>query len=108
MSMTFESLSEASLNSVLEYLLESDILQDDQARGICRQILGGTAIDKLTDRQSYRFREFVLPLININCDGDCSGNIDIDDLVNAYGRELELGGKYCQHCAFDVERNLLN
>lgn len=108
MSIVFESLNEATLNSALQYLLESDIVQDDRARGICRQIICGTAIDQLTDNQSYRFKEFVLPHININCDGHCSGNIDINDLVNAYGRELELGGKYCQHCAFNVERNLLN
>jgi hypothetical protein len=95
--------SRRALASVLEYLLESDMIEDERAKGISRQIIGEQTLDNLTDKQIYRYNQDVLHLVEVACDGRCDGNIDIYDLKNAYGRDMELGGTYCQHCMHDVE-----
>ena len=95
--------SRNALLSVLRYLLECDMIQDDRAQGITRQIIGERTLDNLSDRQIYRYNQDVLPLIERDCDGHCEAKIDIEDLENAYMREMELGGVYCQHCMYDIE-----
>ncbi|WP_194089615.1 hypothetical protein [Vibrio hibernica] len=95
--------SRKALASVLEYLLECDMIEDDRARGISRQIIGEQTLDNLTEKQIYRYNQDVLHLVEVACDGHCAGSIDIHDLVNAYGRDMELGGTYCQHCMYDIE-----
>ncbi|MGI1668751.1 MAG: hypothetical protein K6L74_00350 [Neptuniibacter sp.] len=98
-----EKRSRDALVSVLEYLLECDMIEDDRAQGISRQIIGEGTLDNLTEKQIYRYEEDVLHLVEVACDGHCDGIIDIEDLENAYLRDMELGGTYCQHCMHDVE-----
>ena len=90
----------------LQYLLESDMIEDEKAKGITRQIIGEGTLDNLTDKQVYLYEQIVLPLIEVKCDGHCDGIIDIEDFENAHLREIELGGLYCQHCMYDIEKNL--
>lgn len=92
-----------ALVSALEYLLECDIIEDDRAQGISRQIIGEETLDNLSDKQIYRYNQDVLHLIEVDCEGHCNGIIDIHDLLNAYARDVELGGTYCQHCMYDIE-----
>ncbi|WP_345870347.1 hypothetical protein [Shewanella algae] len=98
-----EKRSRDALISVLKYLLESDMIEDDRAQGISRQIIGEETLDNLTDKQVYRYEQDVLHLVEVDCDGHCDGKIDIEDLENAYLRDMELGGMYCQHCMYDIE-----
>ncbi|OEE10652.1 hypothetical protein [Aliivibrio fischeri] len=95
--------SRDSLLAVLEHLQECDMIEDDRARGITRQIIGERTLDNLTERQIYRYEQDVFPLVDVDCDGHCETKIDITDLENAYLREMELGGVYCQHCMYDIE-----
>lgn len=89
--------------SLLQYLLESDMIEDERAKGITRQIIGEETLDNLSSKQIYRYEQDVLHLIEVDCDGHCDDEIDMDDLENGYMREMELGGVYCQHCMHDVE-----
>ena len=95
--------SKEALVAVLDHLLECDMIEDERARGISRQIIGEVTLDNLTSRQIYRYEKDVAHLVNVPCDGHCDVNIDIHDLENAYLRDIELGGTYCQHCMHDVE-----
>ena len=92
-----------ALVSVLKYLLENDKVENDAAIGICRQIIGGSSLDDLTEKQKYRFEQDVSDFVDVACEGHCDGMIDIEYLKNAYMRDDELGGLYCQHCAYDLE-----
>ncbi|WP_221801842.1 hypothetical protein [Oceanobacter mangrovi] len=98
-----EQETRKALVSVLQYLLDSDMIEDDRAQGIIRQIIGEGTLDNLSDKQIYRYEQDVLHLVEVGCDGHCDGMIDIHDLENAYLREMELGGLYCQHCMYDIE-----
>ncbi len=55
-----EKRSRDALVSVLEYLLECDMIEDDRAQGISRQIIGEGTLDNLTEKQIYRYEEDVL------------------------------------------------
>jgi hypothetical protein len=90
--------------SVLKYLLKCDMIKDDRAQGVTRQIIGEKTLDNLTSKQIFRYEQDVLSLVKVACDGHCDGEIDIEDLENAYMRDLELGGVYCQHCTYDIEK----
>lgn len=90
----------------LQYLLDNGMIEDERAKGITKQILGEGTLDNLSDRQVYRYEQDVLPLVEVACEGHCDGIIDIEDFENAHLREMELGGLYCQHCMYDIEKNL--
>lgn len=101
--ITSAERSQDAFISVLQYLLESERIEDDRAQGVARQIIGERSLNNLTDKQIYRYKQDVLHLIEVYCEGHCEGMVDINDLENAYLREMELGGVYCQHCMHDVE-----
>lgn len=90
--------------SVLQYLLNCELIEDHRAQGITRQIIGEETLDNLTDKQLYRYENDVLHLVEVDCDGHCGGEIDIEDLENAYLRDMELGGLFCQQCMYDIEK----
>lgn len=92
-----------TLLSVLEHLHECDMIKDERAQGITRQILGERTLDNLSNAQVYRYDKNILPLIEVDCDGHCDSKIGIEDLLNGYLRAMELGGVYCQHCMHDIE-----
>lgn len=110
MSSIFDYLEEKNsreaLVSVLDFLLESDMIEDERAQGISRQIIGEGTLDNLTEKQKYRYNQDVLHFIDVDCDGHCDDKIHIEDLTNAYFRDMELGGVYCQHCMFDIEKQI--
>ncbi|MHA7854991.1 hypothetical protein [Marinobacter shengliensis] len=89
--------------SVLQYLLDCDEIEDERAQGITRQIIGEGTLENLSPKQIYRYEQDVLHLVEVWCDGHCEGTIDIEDLENAYMRDTELGGRYCQLCMYDIE-----
>ena len=93
-----------ALISVIEYLMRSDRIEDERSRGIAKKIIAEGALDNLSSKQLYRYEQDIKPLVEIACDGHCGGDVDIEDVVNAYMREVELGGIYCQSCMYDIEK----
>ena len=92
-----------ALVNVLKYLLQNYLIEDERAQGIAKQIIGGSSLDDLTEKQLYRFGQDIVDHIEVACEGHCDALIDIEELENAYLREGELDGLYCQNCAYDLE-----
>ena len=97
--------SREALVSVLKYLLENDMIEDDRAQKITKKIVDENTLDNLTKDEIDRYEQDVLDKFEVDCDGNCSNKIDIEDLENAYLREMEFGELYCQHCMYDAEQH---
>lgn len=89
--------------SALQYLLDSEYIEDERAQGITKQIIAQRSLDNLTLKQKYRYEQDVADLFRAVCNG-CEQIIPMEEIENTYTRDMELGGHYCQQCMFDVER----
>ena len=104
MSMTKRYMDEVrddeNRKEALEALIEYDLIEG-AALGIAKKIIGDNAIDNLSDKQKFVYRNVIAPQFEIACETEGCGNmISMDEVADAI-RNREAGEDvHCPECQY--------
>lgn len=98
MSITKRKLEEQeeqeNASKWMKYLLESDSLDNDIAKGIAKQIIT-KGLNSLSDKQKSVYQNYILPLTQRHC--DCGANLEVEDVEEDDG--------LCSYCRYKLSKN---